>query len=505
MTVVGIDLGTSNTVVAHMAGGRARTFADATSGRTLIPSVISFHPSGNVLVGDVARERRFVDPTNTIFGAKRLMGRTWASPELQEARKRLPYELRQGKNQQVRAMLRGELYTMPELSAFVLRKAKAVAEEALKTKVTEAVITVPANFNDLQREATKLAGTLAGLDVLRVLNEPTAAALAYGQRYQKTHSEQIAVYDFGGGTFDLTLLTLSKTVLRVRATSGDMFLGGDDIDMTIANHIAETFLRKHYYDPRADPQVFDHLRVAAEEIKTKLSKDDVAEIELNDLMIGQGGRAINFRYTLTRSAFDAMVVPYVDRTLKVCRDALTLVRAEPKNFDRVVLVGGSTHIPLVRQRVSEFFGREPAAGVSPEEAVAIGAAVQGRMIADQRERQRRENAAAPEIELVDDDLVLDPPLADGEEIPISKSFPPPPIEAAIETPVEAPIDAPVAGPITKVNAPPVARAPFTAARVEATRPAEQPRSWRGVAIAFVIAIVLVAILLFAWRVFFRHA
>jgi len=230
MTAIGIDLGTSNTVVAHVKDGVPYTLCDP-AGRRLIPSIISFHPSGTVLVGDSAKMRRFNDGMSTVTGAKRLMGRLWGSPELEEMRRRVPYQLREGKNRTVRALLRGELYSIPELSAFVLRKAKAWAEEALGEPVTEAVITVPANFNELQRQATKLAGELAGLEVLRVLNEPTAAALSYGHIAPAAKDEQIAVYDFGGGTFDLTMLSMSERELRVRATAGDMFLGGDDIDL----------------------------------------------------------------------------------------------------------------------------------------------------------------------------------------------------------------------------------------------------------------------------------
>jgi molecular chaperone DnaK len=367
MTAVGIDLGTSNTVVAHVKDGVPRTLVDS-AGRRLIPSIVSFHPSGTVLVGDSAKMRRFNDGVSTVTGAKRLMGRLWGSPELEEMRRRVPYQLREGKNRTVRAMLRGELYSIPELSAFVLRKAKAWAEDALKQQVTQAVITVPANFNEL-----------AGLEVLRVLNEPTAAALAYGHIAPAAKDEQIAVYDFGGGTFDLTMLSMSERELRVRATAGDMFLGGDDIDLAIANKMADAYLATHRYDPRADMEVFSKVRVAAERLKVDLSADEEASVPLNELMYGPGGKPIQWTYTLRRKELNAILDPFINQSLKVCQDAMALLKASPRDFDRVVLVGGTTLSPRIRDRVSEFFGREPVEGLDPEEAVALGAAISSTM------------------------------------------------------------------------------------------------------------------------------
>ena len=374
-SIIGIDLGTSNTVVAHIGDdGVATTLADE-EGNVLIPSVVSMDDRGTVIVGYPAKERRLVDPKNVVFGAKRLVGRTWNDPELQHARKRLPYELRQGKNESVRVMIHDELYTLPEISAFILRKAKAVAEHALGREVDRAVITVPANFNDLQRQATKLAGMLAGLEVMQVLNEPTAAALAYG--YGKEATERIAVYDFGGGTFDVTLLTLVDDVFRVRATAGDMFLGGDDIDLAIANRIATAYVKRHYYDPRAQGQIFDPLREAAERLKFLLSTREEAAIDLDAVVQGFGGKGVKFTFAMTRAELAEVVDPFIARTLKVCETAFVRAKVSPKQFDRVVLVGGSTRIPLVRQRVAEFFGRAPEDSVHPDEAVALGAAIQG--------------------------------------------------------------------------------------------------------------------------------
>ena len=284
---VGIDLGTSNTVVAYVRDGQARAITDDLSKEPLIPSVCAFHPSGAVLVGREAKERRLQDPKNTVFSTKRLIGRAWGSKEIAQARARLPYELRQGKNSSVLVAARNKEFTLPEISAFVLRKAKAIADVGLKATVDRAVITCPANFDDLQRGATKLAGKLAGLEVLRVLNEPTAAALAYG--YGKEGQERILVYDFGGGTFDVTILERQGDFFQVRATAGDSYLGGDDIDAAIANRIAEGFAAKHFYDPRADKQVFEHVREAAEKLKMKLSREERSTIELVNVAFGVGG------------------------------------------------------------------------------------------------------------------------------------------------------------------------------------------------------------------------
>src|SRR5580693_5412501 len=268
MAVVGIDLGTTNTVVACVRGGRVHVLADD-QGRRLLPSVVSFHPGGDVLVGQPAKERRVVDARNTIASVKRLIGRAWDSGEIKRARQRFAFELKEGPGQGPLVVARGQEYTLPEISAFVLKRAKVLAEKALGEMVDRAVITVPANFNELQRAATKVAGRVAGLDVLRIINEPTAAALAYG--LGRTVKERIAIYDFGGGTFDCTLLDLSGNVFEVLATAGDTFLGGDDLDLAIAERMAEAFLHTHRYDPRADKQVFERFRAAAEALKIELS------------------------------------------------------------------------------------------------------------------------------------------------------------------------------------------------------------------------------------------
>src|SRR5215472_10001753 len=276
MAVVGIDLGTTNTLVACVCAGRLHVLADE-QGRRLLPSVVSFPPSGEVLVGHRAKERRVVDARNTVASVKRLIGRSWKSEEIQRARHRIAFELKEGPGESPLIVARGQEHTLSEISAFVLERAKQIAERALGEKVDRAVITVPAHFNELQRAATKVAGRVAGLDVLRIINEPTAAALAYGLgRFAK---ERVAVYDFGGGTFDCTLLELAGSVFEVLATAGDSFLGGDDLDLAIAERMAEGFLHAHRYDPRSDPQAFERLRVAGERAKIDLSATERTQVQ----------------------------------------------------------------------------------------------------------------------------------------------------------------------------------------------------------------------------------
>jgi molecular chaperone DnaK len=389
--VVGIDLGTTNTVVAAARDGSVRALPDDQS-QTLIPSVVSFHPNGTVLVGRAAKERRTVDPSNTIFSIKRLIGRSWDTEEVRRARSRLPFEMREGPGQAALVVARGETYTLPEISAFVLRKAKSIADAALGEKVEQAVITVPANFNDLQRAATKVAGRVAGLEVSRILNEPTAAALAYG--YGKSSSERLAVYDFGGGTFDVTLLDLSNNVFEVLATAGNTFLGGDDIDVAIAERMSDHFLRQHRYDPRTDPLAFHRFRLAAEELKHTLSSTAEASIEVSEVTHGPGGKALSLQFSMTRGELELLAGPIVDRTFDVCREALSVARLGVGELDQVLLVGGSTRMPLVHRRVEEFFRREAQSHVNPDEVVAIGAAIQATALAG-IERRRGTVPPAP--------------------------------------------------------------------------------------------------------------
>jgi molecular chaperone DnaK len=426
---VGIDLGTTNTVVGVVRDGRAVTVADE-GGRRLIPSVVSFHPTGKVLVGEQAKERRIIDPSNTIYSVKRLIGRTWDMEEVQRARRSLPFELVEGPKQGVAVVARGETYMLPEISAFVLRRAKAVAEAALGQTVDRAVITVPANFNDLQRAATKLAGKLAGLEVLRILNEPTAAALAYGQ--STGQSERIAVYDLGGGTFDITLLDLSGNVFEVLATGGDTALGGDDIDQLIADLMAQYFLRTHHADPRSDPSARATLRARAETLKMALSSNEEATIELNDVVRGDAGVFLQTTFLLKRADLERIAQPLVERTLETCRFSIETIGLRLSEIERIILVGGSTRMPLVVRKVEEYF-KKPATGrVNPDEVVALGAAIQAAALS--RVARDKPNAStAP---------------AGGHRTPI-----PSPFTSSPSKPPTAPPFAPAAGPVTRASVP----------------------------------------------------
>ena len=389
MSVVGIDLGTTNSVVACMRDGRVHVLADE-HGNRLTPSVVSFHPNGDVLVGYAAKARRLVDAQNTIASIKRLIGRPWDSEEIRLARSRFAFEIKEGPGQGSLVVARGEAYTLPEVSAFVLKRIRQIAEAALGETVDKAVITVPAHFNELQRASTKVAGRVAGLEVLRILNEPTAAALAYG--FGSGQSERVAVYDFGGGTFDCSLLDLTGTLFEVLATAGDTFLGGDDIDTAIADAMCAAFLAQHRYDPRVDPQAFERLRSAAEQIKKDLSTNMQAQVDMPDVAYGVGGKKLGLNFGMTQADLDALAGPFVERTLQVTQDALNVARLSPSSFDQVVLVGGSTRMPLVKRRVEAFFGIPVMDRVNPDEVVAIGAAVQAAALVD---ASRKRNIPAP--------------------------------------------------------------------------------------------------------------
>jgi molecular chaperone DnaK len=372
--VLGIDLGTTNSVVAYADEHRVRVLRDE-DGQLITPSAVSFDPNGRMLVGHEARERRLVDARNTIFSVKRLLGRPFRSPEVQRAAEKLPFALEEGTTGGVSVRVRGETYSLPEIASFILRKVRALAEAALGQACANAVITVPANFNELQRMATRDAGRIAGLNVLRILNEPTAAALSYG--YRAKQGQRIAVYDLGGGTFDISILELSGDVIEVVATAGDTNLGGDDLDSVVADRMVAEFQAKHGVELARDPQQYERVRMAAEWIKCQLSHQDVAEAIVKEVAWGPGRKSLDLHFKLSRSELHGMAAPLINRTFTSCEEALRLADVRPVQLDGVILVGGQTRTPAVRQMVAEFFAREPLSSVDPELVVAQGAALQG--------------------------------------------------------------------------------------------------------------------------------
>lgn len=370
---IGIDLGTTNTVVAAVVDGMARTLADD-EGSYLIPSVVSFHPGGEVLVGREAKERLLVDPENTIYSAKRLIGRPFSSDDTTAAAARLPFKLVAGARDVTMVETRGEQYAVSEISAFVLRRAKALAEHVFEHPVQGAVITVPASFNDLQRAATKIAAKVAGLTVLRIMNEPTAAALAYGQGADVR--EKIVVYDFGGGTFDVTVLDLAGGVFEVLATGGDTALGGDDVDAILSDVLAEGFLRATQVDPRTDGVARGRLKRIAEDLKIKLSTETEALVTLDGLGYGRGGEPLSVPMRMTRERFLEIIAPIVARTVDATKQVVDKAGLSLAEVDRVLMVGGSTRIPAIDRAVADVFGKPPSRDVNPDEVVALGAAIQ---------------------------------------------------------------------------------------------------------------------------------
>jgi molecular chaperone DnaK len=381
--VLGIDLGTTNSVVAVAKGDKVEVLPDA-EGNKLFPSVVSFHPSGSVLAGYPARERRLVDAANTIYSIKRLIGRPFRSEEVRRARERFPFTFQEGPTGGPLVVARGETYTLPEISAFVLRGVRAQAEEALREPCRRAVVTVPANFNELQRSATKAAGRVAGLEVLRILNEPTAAALAYGCGAGNKR-ERVAVYDLGGGTFDLTILELAGDVFEVVATAGDTFLGGDDIDVLVADEMVASLLAQYRYDARGDLQAYERLRAAGEWAKCQLSTTDDVELTVEEIGYAAGGASIDLRFSLSRTHLEAIAAPLITRTFDVCEEAMRMSNLRPTQIDQVILVGGSSRMPSVRRMVADYFGREPLANIDPDLVVAQGAAIQGASLSAQPE------------------------------------------------------------------------------------------------------------------------
>ncbi len=371
--VIGIDLGTTNSVVATVRGGRVEVIPDPL-GHRLHPSVVAFVPNGDILVGYAARARRHIDPANTIYSAKRLIGQTMRTPVVQLALATLPYRVEEGANEQPIITVRGRQYTIPEISAYVLMHLKQCAERHLGTTVSKAVITVPANFTDAQRQATKHAGELAGLKVLRILNEPTAAALAYG--FGKSLDARLAIYDLGGGTFDVTVLQIRDKIFEVLATGGDSFLGGDDFDRTLVDYLAARFHEQNGIDLHGQAEGWAKLLIAAEQIKCQLSRDPVVAGTIHDLAVGIDGRGVSLDFEISRAQFEGMISPYVERSLLACDEVLAASALTQAGLTELILVGGSTRVPLVRRRISQHFAREPQTRINPDETVAYGAALQ---------------------------------------------------------------------------------------------------------------------------------
>jgi len=369
--IIGIDLGTTNSVVSVMEGGQPAVIPNQEGGRTT-PSVVAFTKSGERLVGQVAKRQAVTNPENTIYSIKRFMGRRFN--EVTEEMKLVPYKAVAGENGDARVEIQGKKYTPPEISAMILNKLKEAAEAYLGEKVTKAVITVPAYFNDSQRQATKDAGQIAGLEVMRIINEPTAAALAYG--LDKKKDETIAVYDFGGGTFDISILEVGDGVVEVKSTNGDTHLGGDNIDQRIIDWLIQEFKKDQGVDVSKDQMALQRLKEAAEKAKIELSTLLETEINLPFLTADASGPK-HLTIKLTRARFEQMVDDILQRSVGPCKQALQDAGVTPKDIDEVVLVGGSTRIPKVQQMVRDLFGKEPNKSVNPDEVVAIGAAVQG--------------------------------------------------------------------------------------------------------------------------------
>jgi molecular chaperone DnaK len=369
--LIGIDLGTTNSVVAVMEGGTPVVIPNQ-EGSRLTPSVVAFTKDGEILVGQVAKRQAVTNPENTVFSIKRFMGRRY--DEVQQEIKLVPYKVVKAPNGDVRIDIRGKQYSPPEISGMILRKLKEAAEAHLGEKVTQAVITVPAYFNDSQRQATKDAGKIAGLDVARIINEPTAAALAYG--LDKKADEQIAVYDLGGGTFDISILELGQGVFEVKATNGDTHLGGDDFDQRVIDWIADEFKKDNGVDLRRDRMALQRLKEAAEKAKIELSSTLQTEINLPFITADQTGPK-HLVMTLTRAKLEALVAELVERTVEPCRQAMKDAGVTAADVDEVVLVGGQTRMPKVQELVRQLFGKEAHKGVNPDEVVAVGAAIQG--------------------------------------------------------------------------------------------------------------------------------
>ena len=371
--VIGIDLGTTNSCVAIMEGGDAKVITNPEGGRTT-PSIVAISEGGERLVGQIAKRQAITNPENTVFGVKRLIGRKYASPEVQNDMKILPYKIEQASNGDIRINIKGKPYSPAEISSFVLADIKHSAEEYLGEKVTDAVITVPAYFDDSQRQATKDAGKIAGLNVLRIINEPTAASLAYG--LDKKAEEKIAVFDLGGGTFDISILEIGEGVFEVKATNGDTHLGGEDFDLRLIDYLADEFKKDQGIDLRKDKMALQRLKEAAEKAKMELSTSMETDVNLPFITADASGpKHLNIK--ITRAKLEALVSDLLDKLEKPCRTALKDSGLSANEINEVILVGGMTRMPAVQERVKKLFGKDPHKGVNPDEVVALGAAIQG--------------------------------------------------------------------------------------------------------------------------------
>jgi molecular chaperone DnaK len=370
--VIGIDLGTTNSCVAIMDGSQPRVIENSEGTRTT-PSIVAFTDDER-LVGQPAKRQAVTNPENTIFGVKRLIGRRFDDSDLAKDKKNTPFEVIDGGNGDAWVRAKGDKYSASQISAFILQKMKETAESYLGEEVTQAVITVPAYFNDAQRQATKDAGKIAGLEVLRIINEPTAAALAYG--LDKKESRTIAVYDLGGGTFDVTILEIDDGLFEVKSTNGDTFLGGEDFDMRIVNYLADEFKKEHQVDLTQDKMALQRLKEAAEKAKIELSSSSQTEINQPFISMGANGQPLHMVMKLTRAKLESLVSDLIKGSIKPCQAALKDAGLSTSDIDEVVLVGGQTRMPKVTEEVTKFFGKEPHKGVNPDEVVAMGAAIQ---------------------------------------------------------------------------------------------------------------------------------
>jgi len=371
--VIGIDLGTTNSCVAIMEGSDANVITNPEGGRTT-PSIVAVSENGERLVGQIAKRQSITNPEHTVFAVKRLIGRKYASKEVQDDIKILPYKIEQAGNGELRINIRGKQHSPAEISSFILADIKHTAEEYLGEKVTDAVVTVPAYFDDNQRQATKDAGKIAGLNVMRIINEPTAASLAYG--LDKKSEEKIAVFDLGGGTFDISILEIGEGVFEVKATNGDTHLGGEDFDLRLIDYLADEFRKDQGIDVRADKMALQRLKEAAEKAKMELSTSMETDVNLPFITADASGpKHLNIK--ITRAKLEGLIADLLDKLEKPCRTALQDAALAPNDINEVILVGGMTRMPAVQERVKKIFKKEPHKGVNPDEVVAVGAAIQG--------------------------------------------------------------------------------------------------------------------------------